>query len=409
MNNLKNLYQSRLSHCLCWSLTCLPLATQAADFVQIKPHPIDAIVQQNMTQKSVVPPLKKTSKIDQMRIMHIDIDYVYDKNKEQQQENLQALLQRINKIQPNTIFLQAFADPDANGSANQVYFKSRHIPTRDNLFPLLVSQIRSKTQVKHIYAWLPLMAWEFPKNYKLTYVSHNNGGKQGYIRVSPFDPKNLQYVSEIYLDFIKSNAVDGVLYHDDVTLNDYEDSSAPAQNMYRAWGFGADQLLKQPQQSKQLEFAKFKTAYLDQFAAGITKIIKQQQPHLLTARNMYAPVVLEPHSENWFSQSMPSTYQYYDYNAIMAMPYMEEADDHQQFYLDLVKRSKKYDPDLSHTIFELQALNWRNNQKLSTEEIVDTIKFLEKHGVKHIGYYPDDFVEEHPQPSKLKSAFLTGD
>ena len=87
MNNLKNLYQSRLSHCLCWSLTCLPLATQAADFVQIKPHPIDAIVQQNMTQKSVVPPLKKTSKIDQMRIMHIDIDYVYDKNKEQQQEN----------------------------------------------------------------------------------------------------------------------------------------------------------------------------------------------------------------------------------------------------------------------------------------------------------------------------------
>ncbi len=227
MNNLKNLYQSRLSHCLCWSLTCLPLATQAADFVQIKPHPIDAIVQQNMTQKSVVPPLKKTSKIDQMRIMHIDIDYVYDKNKEQQQENLQALLQRINKIQPNTIFLQAFADPDANGSANQVYFKNRHIPTRDNLFPLLVSQIRSKTQVKHIYAWLPLMAWEFPKNYKLTYVSHNNGGKQGYIRVSPFDPKNLQYVSEIYLDFIKSNAVDGVLYHDDVTLNDYEDSSAP--------------------------------------------------------------------------------------------------------------------------------------------------------------------------------------
>lgn len=89
------------------NLTCLPLATQAADFVQIKLHPIDAIVQQKYDTKSVVPPLKKTSKSIRC-VSYIDIDYVYDKNKEQQQKkNLQALLQRINKIQPNTIFLQA--------------------------------------------------------------------------------------------------------------------------------------------------------------------------------------------------------------------------------------------------------------------------------------------------------------
>ena len=344
-----------------------------------------------------------------MRIMHIDIDYVYDEDKQQQRQNIQALLKRINMIQPNTIFLQAFADPDANGSADQVYFKNRHIPLRDNLFPTLVSQIRSTTQVKHIYAWLPLMAWEFPKRYKLPYVSHSAGGKQGYIRVSPFDPQNLKYVSEIYLDFMQSNSVDGILYHDDVTLSDYEDSSNIAKKMYQSWGFNSDQLLKQSKHPKPSQLAKFKTAYLDQFAEGISKIIKQQQPNMLTARNMYAPVVLDPESENWFSQSMPSTYPYYDYNAIMAMPYMEEADDHQQFYLDLIQQSKKYDPTLDRTIFELQAVNWINNQKLSTQEITETIQFLKQHGVKHIGYYPDDFVNEHPQPSKLKSAFLTGD
>ncbi len=407
MINFKNLYKNRFVHCLYLSLGYFPLST-AAGLVEIKNHPINDIVQQYQSSKTTVAP-KTTSKIDQMRIMHIDIDYVYDDDKKQQQQNIQALLKRINVIQPNTIFLQAFADPDANGSTDQVYFKNRHIPLRENLFPTLVSQIRSTTQVKHIYAWLPLMAWEFPKRYKLTYVSHSDGGKQGYIRVSPFDPKNLKYVSEIYLDFMASNSVDGILYHDDVTLSDYEDSSDIAKKMYQSWGFNSDQLLKQSKRPKQSQLAQFKTAYLDQFADGISKIIKQQQPNMLTARNMYAPVVLDPESENWFSQSMPSTYQYYDYNAIMAMPYMEEADDHQQFYLDLIQQSKKYDPTLDRTIFELQAVNWINNQKLSTQEITETIKFLEKNGVKHIGYYPDDFVSEHPQPSKLKSAFLTDD
>ncbi|NNH15612.1 poly-beta-1,6-N-acetyl-D-glucosamine N-deacetylase PgaB [Acinetobacter sp. ANC 4282] len=374
----------------------------------MKHHPIDEIVQQNTVKKSV-PSAKKTTKIDQMRIMHIDIDYVYDKDKKQQQENIQALIERIQQIQPNTIFLQAFADPDANGSVDQVYFKNRHIPLRENLFPLLVKQIRSKTEVKHIYAWLPLMAWEFPKSYRIPYVSHSEGGKQGYIRVSPFDQQNLKYVAEIYLDFMKSNSVDGVLYHDDITLSDYEDISAPARKTYQAWGFNSEQVSKLHNSPKQAPLAQHKTAYLDQFAEGISKILKQQQPNILTARNMYAPVVLNPVSENWFSQSMPSTYQYYDYNAIMAMPYMEEADDHQQFYLDLIHQSKKYDPKLDRTIFELQAVNWKNNQKLSTQEIIETIQFLEKHGVKHIGYYPDDFVNEHPQPSRLKSAFLTDD
>lgn len=407
MINFKKLYKNRFTHCLYLSLGCFPLSTSAG-LAEIQHHPINDIVQQYTASKTTAT-AKKVSKIDQMRIMHIDIDYVYDEDKQQQRQNIQALLKRINVVQPNTIFLQAFADPDANGSADQVYFKNRHIPLRDNLFPTLVSQIRSTTQVKHIYAWLPLMAWEFPKRYKLPYVSHSAGGKQGYIRVSPFDPQNLKYVSEIYLDFMQSNSVDGILYHDDVTLSDYEDSSNIAKKMYQSWGFNSDQLLKQSKHPKPSQLAKFKTAYLDQFAEGISKIIKQQQPNMVTARNMYAPVVLDPESENWFSQSMPSTYQYYDYNAIMAMPYMEEADDHQQFYLDLIQQSKKYDPTLDRTIFELQAVNWINNQKISTQEITETIQFLKQHGVKHIGYYPDDFVNEHPQPSKLKSAFLTGD
>ena len=49
--------------------------------------------------------------------MHIDLDYIYDPDPQQQERNLGHLLDRINAMGVNTVYLQAFSDPDANGSA----------------------------------------------------------------------------------------------------------------------------------------------------------------------------------------------------------------------------------------------------------------------------------------------------
>ena len=172
-----------------------------------------------------------------------------------------------------------------------------------------------------------------------------------------------------------------------------------------SWGFDSAALLRQPEHPQQLKFARYKTAYLDQFAAGISEMLKQRQPNLQFARNMYAEALLIPDSEKWYSQSPASTYQHYDYNAIMAIPYVEKADDHRQFYLDLIQLAKKYDPNLSRTIFELQATDWNHQNQISDEELIDTIQLLEQNGVQHIGYYPDDFVQGHPNAKQLKNAF----
>ena len=390
-------------------LACMGLAiagTCNAETVQIAQHPIQDLVKRYAAS---APARQKTAVLrpaqqQNMRIMHIDLDYVYDANPLQQKRNLRELIRRIQTIQPNTVFLQAFADPDANGSANAVYFQNRHIPLREDLFHRVLLDIRQHTKVQAVYGWLPLIAWEFPEKYQLQYVQ-NSGGKKGYIRISPFDAKNLQYTAEIFLDFIQRNPVDGILYHDDITLSDFEDDSAPAHAAYQKWGFNSASLIGQPEHPHQLKFSRYKTAYLDQFAAGISEILKQRQPNLRFARNMYAEAVLNPDSEKWFSQSNAGTYQHYDYNAIMAMPYMEKADDHRQFYLDLIQRAKKYDPNLSRTIFELQATDWNHQNQISDEELIDTIQLLEQNGVQHIGYYPDDFVQGHPNAKQLKNAF----
>ena len=399
MNN-KKLSKLFISISSCALFACSAVS-QSAPPIKIKNHPIDALVTQYQAETTLP---STATKIDQMRIMHIDLDYVYDPDKTQQQQNIQALIARIQQIQPNTIFLQAFADPDANGSADQVYFENCYMPVRDNLFQQVLQQIRQNTQVQHVYAWLPVLAWELPKDQQLNYVQHRQGGQKGYIRLSPFEQKNLEIIMDIYRDFIQHNPVDGVLYHDDVTLSDYEDSSALAHKYYQQWGF-SHRIFKDLRHPEQARLAKYKTAYLDQLAAGITQVLKQYKPNLLVARNMYAPVVTQPQSEQWFAQSMPSTYRYYDYNAIMAMPYMEQSKDHKKFYLDLIQHAKKYDPNLDRTIFELQTVNWRNQQKISTQELQHTIQLLEQHGVKHIGYYPDDFVAQHPQVKPMQLSF----
>jgi biofilm PGA synthesis lipoprotein PgaB len=47
----------------------------------------------------------------------------------------------------------------------------------------------------------------------------------------------------------------------------------------------------------------------------------------------------------------------------MAMPYMEQVDNADQFYKDMIDRVKKYPNGIKKTVFELQATNWRNNKR----------------------------------------------
>jgi len=339
----------------------------------------------------------------EMSIMHLDLDYIYDPDPRQMTRNINQLIKRIETVQPNTIFLQAYADEDANGSANEVYFPNPHMSVREDLFKKVTEQIRNRTTVKKIYAWLPMWAWELPKHYRANYVETTNQNIKGYIRLSPFDPKNFDYVYDIYKALTDKITVDGILYHDDITLNDYEDSSSSAMQVYKYWGFkDAEKILRHPQHPEQMKFAKAKTAYLDNLALKLSNKLKITNPSLKFARNSYAPVMLNPESEKWFAQSTSSTLQHYDYNAVMAMPYMEKAPDHSKFYLNLVEKARQYDPTLSRTIFEIQTIDWNTQHKLSNEELLETVHLLKEQGVQHIGYYPEDPFMPHPHATIFK-------
>ncbi|MEG3194212.1 poly-beta-1,6-N-acetyl-D-glucosamine N-deacetylase PgaB, partial [Lysobacter sp. D1-1-M9] len=62
--------------------------------------------------------LRRDEDLEGIRAIQVDLDYVYDADPDQLQRNLDALVERTKRLGPTHVFLQAFADPDGNGSAD---------------------------------------------------------------------------------------------------------------------------------------------------------------------------------------------------------------------------------------------------------------------------------------------------
>jgi poly-beta-1,6-N-acetyl-D-glucosamine N-deacetylase len=344
-------------------------------------------------------------------IAHIDLDYVFDKDPAQQERNLGHLLDRLQKLGVNTVYLQAFSDPDGNGSANEVYFPCRRVPMRADLFNRVAWQIRTRTQVRRVYAWMPALAWELPAGdpaagdlVEAVAGDHPERVNMGYRRLSPFSERARQAVREIFEDLARAAPFEGLLFHDDLTLSDREDASAPALATYRSWGLPGS--VEEIRKSDDLvgRWTIFKINALDDLALDLADVVRRQQPAVKVARNLYARVALEPRAESWYGQSLDNSIARFDFTAIMAMPYMERAADPAAFFRDLVAAVEKRGA-MKKVVFELQTVDWRNeNKPIPTEEIADTIRSLYALGVQHVGYYPDVLFKEHPDAHVLRPA-----
>jgi biofilm PGA synthesis lipoprotein PgaB len=345
------------------------------------------------------------------KVMHVDLDYIYDADPVQQEKNLSHMLDRIVSLGVNTVYLQAFSDPDGNGSADAVYFPNRHVPMRADLFNRVSWQISTRTPVKRIYAWMPAIAWELPAsvpgaNDKVVTLPSDRSDhvNMGYKRLSPFSARARQTIREIYEDLARSSTFEGLLFHDDVTLSDYEDASGFGLKAYRNWGLPGSIAEIRRNDDQLGRWTILKINALDEFALELAAVVRAQEPALKTARNLYASVVLNPKAEVWYSQALENSLANYDFTAIMAMPLMENAADPAAFYQTLIDRVKSRPGAMSHVVFELQTVDWRHDSKpIPSEEIAATIRSLYDLGVEHVAYYPDMLFENHPAWSTIRA------
>lgn len=342
------------------------------------------------------------------RVVHVDLDYVYDPDPEKQEANLSALLDRMVRLRPTTVYLQAYADPDGDGVADALYFPNRHLPLRADLFSRVAWQLKTRSQVK-VYAWMPVMAFKLPAGHaaadRLVRVmpgAPEAAGRGRYHRLSPFDPLARKTVTEIYQDLGKHAVFGGVLFHDDATLSDYEDASPAALAQYEQWGLPGSVQAIRADASARRRWTEKKSAHIDAFTLSLAAVLREYQPALLTARNLYAQPVLNPEAEEWFAQNFTAALAAYDFVAVMAMPYMEGETDPDRWLQQLVARVKSVPGALRKTVFELQSRDWKTGEPIAAATLAAQWRRLNLQGARHWGYYPDDFHRNQPDAATIK-------
>lgn len=344
---------------------------------------------------------------ESMRVMHVDLDYIYDPDPGVQERNLGKLLDRVKAMGINTVFLQAYADPDGDGVADAVYFPNRHLPMRADLFGRAAWQLSSRTGVR-VYAWMPLLAFKLPPSHPAAedvVVSRRGMPTGAYRRLTPFSEKARSTISDIYQDLGRHAAFSGVLFHDDATLDEFEDDSPAAREAYRKAGLPGTAEAMDADASARSAWQEFKTRSLTAFSREMIDVLKRHQPDLKTARNIYARVVLEPAAQERFAQSLDDMLANYDWVALMAMPYLEGSADYAQFIERLVAAVDARPGALAKTVFELQAVDWRSRRPIDDMLTVRAMRLLQTKGARNFGYYPDDPYNDHPSLTGLRQAF----
>ncbi|ETK42698.1 MAG: poly-beta-1,6-N-acetyl-D-glucosamine N-deacetylase [Pseudomonadales bacterium RIFCSPLOWO2_12_60_38] len=348
-----------------------------------------------------------------MRVLHVDLDNVYDPDPAQQARNLDVLVQRVVDMGAGTVFLQAFADPKGDGLVHSLYFPNRHLPMRADLFNRVAWQLHTRAHAS-VYAWMPVLSFALdPKLPRVTRWDPKTGqvgpDPDQYKRLSPFDPKVRQVIGEIYQDLARVGPIDGILYHDDAVFNDFEDASPAALKAYAAQGLPSSIAALRADPAVMQRWTRFKSRYLIDFTHELTaKVRAIRGPQVLTARNIFAEPMLNPGSETWFAQNLDDFLQAYDWTAPMAMPLMEgqEVKTSNAWLEKLIATVKTRPGAMQKTIFELQAKDWRTQAApdISAEQLAEWMGVLKRQGVTSFGYYPDNFLENSPDLKTIRPA-----
>jgi len=338
------------------------------------------LVTNNPNVSSLAFELRRNVSLDGTRALQIDMDAVYDPDPAQLARNLDKLIDRVKKVGPTHVYLQAFADPDGNNTADALYFPNRHMPMRADLFNRVAWQLKTRAGVK-VYAWLPVLGYELPDAGQRTALGIASPERDGMYRLDFTKPQARQIIKDIYEDLAINSYFEGLLFHDDAYVRDTELAQLPQE--------GAD---------------GGRTQALIDFTLELRDTAQRWRPKLGTVRNLYAQPVLEPQSASWFAQRLDLFNQAYDRTALMAMPWMEGSK-HPERWLDrLVTAVRAHDPDLKHTMFELQTVDWRTQTPISGQRLRAQVRRLQAQGVRHFAWYPDDFIADKPSTTDARAA-----
>lgn len=342
-----------------------------------------------------------------LRAIQVDLDYLFSEDTLVFEKNLGKLLDRIKEMKISHVFLQAFSDIKGNGNIESLYFPNRILPVKKDIFNRTVHQLKTRADV-NVFAWMPVYSFVLNSdNYEELLVQEYKNGistpsKSWYKRLSPFSIEARKKIKMIFEDLAVYSWIDGILFQDDAYLNDYEDFNPQAIQHYKKLlnkeYFNLDELNSEEKQ----KWTELKTETINEFIKDLISTVSYYRPETGFARTFYSKIITDPESQTWFSQNFEKSIPLYDYLVIMTYPLMEKVKKPGLWLKQIVDSVKKYPGAIDKTVFKIQTFDWEKKSFVSNRTINEWLCNLVSNGAKHIAYYPDYYIENHPDLEKIK-------
>ena len=335
------------------------------------------------------------------RIVQADLDLIYDPDPVRQEKNLDKFIERLFNLKPNAVYLQAFSDPEGDGNICSVYFPNRVLPMKADLFNRVAHQLSIRGI--QVYAWMPMLSIVLPdeeKNRRLRVRELRDGeiglSRSWYRRLSPFSPEAREILTRLYEDLAIHANMAGVVFQDDGYLNDFEDFHPAGAAEYRKITGGDVTPYQElsPEQKKQ--WMKVKTRALNQLTERLKKAVLNCRPRARFVRTLYAPVLENPESEEWFAQNYQESLENYDQVMILAYPRLEKVGSPGRWLKKLVRIAGTYPGGLAKTVFKVQSYDWKKNRWIDSRTVNEWLRILVSAGARYVAYYPDNYIENKP-------------
>lgn len=344
------------------------------------------------------------------RVVNVSLDEVYDASPEKAEEKLSRLLDRIKDLEPKSVYLKAYSDPDGSGVARALYFPNRHLPMRADLFNRVAWQLITRTGVQ-VYARMPLLAFALPAGHPAAdrLVESAGAGAPGapgnrVRRLSPFDETARATIRDIYDDLTCYASFNGIVFGEDATLGAYEDAGAAALDAYASWGLPRDLGEIHASDALTRQWVKRRGEHLTAFTNQLTERVRAYQGggNVLTARAISAEALLDADAERNFSQSLAAFVANYDFVSLA----VSDAGASERIgggALDRLAKIVAKEPGaVSRTVFELPAIDRRSSRPVDARDLRAQMKRLTAAGIVHLGYGPDDFLANRPDLTVLR-------
>ena len=290
--------------------------------------------------------IDKTENDLPQKSMYVDLDQIYDPDTALQDRNLGRLLDRIKGSELNSVYIQAYSRNAGTGLADQLYFPNRHLPMRADLFNRVAWQIQSRTQVEHVFAAMPLMAWDFTK---FSALSHRDCH---FCVATKSDPRR-QIIKDLYEDLAKTVNFDGLYFADQMMLSDTQRVGG-AQRQMNAFDHATEEL---------------------------EAVVRYWQPYLLTAHRLYTLPQSTSTPKNIAPLLLADSLKKFDFT-LWSVPANDETSS-----LDAIQKSQTFTPQaIRKLVFALNFDGLSEVNKPKLDALQSQLQKLSPTGIYHVIY-----------------------